>query len=948
MGRLPIRHSRRLLLLACLLLLSLRPVLALDPGTPIKQYLVDHWTISDGLPSNLIHSIAQTPDGYLWIATNKGLVRFDGIVFTKIPFAARAEKSSGQNALPEALYFENNTLWIGSSAGLTAYHYQSRQFKTYTAADGLTAGRIRRITRDTGGNLWLGFVSTYVNRFMGGNFFAFNNSHGLGGNIINAIIQNRQGNLLVGTRNNGVFIHNGGRFDPYPVDGLRGFIINLKEDHRGALWITTNKGLLQKNGPNLQTYTVSHGLSNNHTSDLLEDSRRNFWVGSIEGLNRLKKDGAGRITFEHTLKPHVIVSLFEDREGSLWAGTYKSGLFRLKDAGFTTVNLPGAPKGGILFSMFQKKDKEIVIGTDNGKLLRLKDNVPLAPLTVPGLTGTSITAIEEGAGGSLWLGTNGQGALRVNGNSITRLTTQQGLTDGLVTTILSDRQGRLWFGTFDGVSLLPSPGGPVQSLTSRGGLSGNKVHTIHQDKNGNIWVAADRGITVLKNGDIPGPGQKDTLTSILPGVPVTWIYEEPAPPDNDGPVFWLAAPGTGLIRLSFNTRTLVSFTTSHGLTTDFIYRFFEDPRGNFWLISDKGILRVSKAALNRFAAGLARRIDCVVYGVSEGLKNPELNNPFPGHAAFRNQNGELWFMNKKEISVINPGKIRVNKAAPPVVLETVAPGGKAMPLPPGDGGNSFKDTRRIGFSFTAPTLLASEKVTFQYKLEREGESGNWTFLAPGAAREAFFEDLGPGAYTFKVIACNAEGIWNPTGATFSFNLERSFTKTLLFKAVSFFILILLCTVTLFLLYLRFKKPGAPTASPAAAEQEKEKIKYKSSPMPAALARERVKKLEYLMEVEKLYCEDTLSLPSLSEKLGINHHQLSQLLNDTLKQRFFDYVNTYRIEETKKLLTVKGKGRAKTIQEISIEVGFNTMTAFYKAFKKHTGMTPGEYKKQLSI
>ena len=232
-----------------IIILSVCPAFGLNPDTPIRQYLVDHWAVSDGLPSNLIHSIAQTPDGYLWTATNKGLVRFDGIVFKRIPFAPRAEKLSGQIAVPEALYFDNNrTLWIGSSVGLTAYDFRTRQFKTYTTADGLTGDRIRRITEDSKGNLWLGFVSTYVNCYANRKFQALNHTHGLGGNIINAIIENRKGALLVGTRNNGVFIYTGTRFNPYPVDGLDGFIINLLEDHKGTLWISTNKGLLQKTG----------------------------------------------------------------------------------------------------------------------------------------------------------------------------------------------------------------------------------------------------------------------------------------------------------------------------------------------------------------------------------------------------------------------------------------------------------------------------------------------------------------------------------------------------------------------------------------------------------------------------------------------------------------------------------------------------------------------------
>jgi AraC-like DNA-binding protein/streptogramin lyase len=584
--------------------------------------------------------------------------------------------------------------------------------------------------------------------------------------------------------------------------------------------------------------------------------------------------------------------------------------------------------------MVQKKDKEILIGTADGILLRLRDNQPREPVTIPGLSGTGITAVDEGADGSLWLGTNGQGVVHFREKSITRLTTRQGLAKDLVTTICRDRQNRLWFGTFDGISLLPSPTGTIQSLTSRGGLSGKKVHTIYQDNRGSIWIAADRGITVLENGIIPTPNQGPALTHYLPGTPVTWIYEEPVPPNHEGPVFWFATLGAGLKRFTLKKQSVISYTTRVGMTTDFIYRFFEDRRGNFWFMSDSGILRISKATLNRFAAGLTGRIDCISFGHSEGLKNPEFNNPFPSHSAFKTREGELWFMNKKEISVINPDKISINKVPPPIVLETVTVDQHTLLHHTAGTVHQLKDISALQFRFTAPTLLAPGKVTFQYKLE--GYSDNWTFLPPGSTREAHFDNLEPGTYTFRVIAGNAEGIWNVTGASFSFKLERSFTKTPLFKIIVLLLPGILGIAIAFVLYNAYKK-----------KKNNENVKYKSSSLHPDFVRQCVKKLNHLMEEEKLYRDEDISLPTLAQKLSITHHQLSQVLNDGIKRKFFDYINVYRIEEAKKIMT-DPKGKNMKIQSIAYDVGFKTLTAFYKAFKKHTGMTPGQYKNQAGL
>jgi ligand-binding sensor domain-containing protein/AraC-like DNA-binding protein len=912
-----------------ILMLFYSPSWGLNPDKTIDQYLVDHWDTTNGIPSNMIHSIAQTPDGYLWIATNKGLVRFDGMKFSIVLFAPNEEKKSGQTAIPQALYLDKDEkLWIGSNIGLTLFDYKTRQFNTFTTADGLTSDTIRRIAKDVKGNLWIGFISSYVNRFSNNIFTPFNDSHGLASQKITAIIEDQKGNLLFGTRNNGIFEYKDGKFIPHPLTGLKGYIVNMHEDHKGRLWVCTSKGLLRKTDKTIETYTLKHGLSSDLTTNILEDSQKNLWVGTENGLNRIKKETVGRITFEHTLKSLVIICLFEDQEGSLWAGTYNAGLFRLKDAKFKSYAPIEAFPEEVLFSMYRDRKGDIWIGTTSGKLIRFRDHKHIESIPVQGVSGTGISAIAEDTEGNLWLGTNGCGVFQKKSNTDVHYTKQDGLADNLVTSIFRDTRGNLWFSTFDGVSVFRYPRGGIESFKFKDGLSGKVVHNISEDKAGNIWIATDKGITVLKDGKTTKPDIK----YYLGGITVTWIYQDPILAGRDENVFWLATHGAGLKRLNIKDGSVKSVTVSHGMITNFVNRFFKDKQGYFWFMSDSGILRINKSDLDRYAVGKADRIDCVSFGRSEGLKSPEFSNPFPRHSALETKAGELWFLAKNSIYIINPDNIRINKVPPPVVIEKAFFDGKS--LYPHQDEHMCKGVKYFQFYFTALTLLSPEKVKFQYRLE--GFEKKWIFLPPDRNRVAHYWNLDPGTYTFKVIACNADGVWNQTGDSITFTLKPFFYQTLLFKIAFPLLLAALIAVAV---YIYKKRPF------------EKKEKYKGSSLNPLFVEECIKKLKHLMEDQKVYSDEKISLASLAEKLStavkspVGSHQLSQMLNEKLNRNFPDFINYYRVEEAKEILK-SPRGEKLKIIFVAQEVGFQSMTAFYKAFKKYTNMTPNQYKEEV--
>jgi AraC-like DNA-binding protein len=363
------------------------------------------------------------------------------------------------------------------------------------------------------------------------------------------------------------------------------------------------------------------------------------------------------------------------------------------------------------------------------------------------------------------------------------------------------------------------------------------------------------------------------------------------------------------------------------MTTDFIYQFFEDHQENFWLMSDSGILCVNKRELNRLAQEGRGTINCISYGIDDGMKSQEFDNEFSRHSALNHENGEFWFITKKGISIINPKKIQINKVPPPIVIEAVLCDDKPASL--FEGTFICKGVTDFQFQFTAPTFLSPSKVKFKYQLE--GFDRDLISLAPNRERRAQYKNLEPGAYTFRVIACNSEGVWNQTGDSINFTIQSYFYKTVAFKISGLFLII---TLTFFGIYLYKKKTL------------KKQEKYKGSSLNQEFAKECIRKLKDLMEVENIYLNPDISLQSLAEKLSITSRMLSQILNEKLDRNFSDFINSYRVEEAKNILKTP-KGAQKKIIVLAFDVGFNTKVAFYNAFKKFTGMTPAQYRKNLS-
>ena len=926
--------TRRIIAVTSLVFFICFHLKGLDPGGTVDRYLVDQWEMADGLPSNTVLSIAQTPDGYLWIGTTNGLVRFDGMKFVFVRYAEKEELVSRE--IRDLSVDREGGLWIGSAIGLTLYRGAKHGFKNFTPADGITPDGIRRVTDDSKGNTWISFTASYVNRFANGTFTPFNETRGLSGKKINAFLEDRQGNLLLGSRENGIFIYKEGTFSPFLVPELENlFIIAMSQDRAGNLWVGTESGLFRidsSTGTCTGEYTAGDGLSNDKITCILEDRQGNSWIGTRSGLNRLTQRQDGTVHIERLLESLPINCLLEDREKSLWIGSDTSGLKRLKDGKFRPYDAFERSTGEVPLSLFQDSRGNTWIGTVGGKLFCIHGKDLVAREDIPELSGTGIAAISEDAGGSLWLGTIGSGVFYKEKNRYRHYTSTEGLADNLVTSIYPDSRGNVWFSTFDGVSVLRPGESKMESLKSGDGLAGKVVHTVYESKTGEIWVGADKGITILPGTFAEGRGMSLSEVSphtLLTGTSVTCIYEDPSDAGTGGAIFWIATDGSGLKRLRYPEGTMTAYTTAQGMTTNFLYQFHEDPRGDFWIMSNSGVLRVGKEELNSLAAGGTGIINCTSFGIADGMRSLEFDNEFSRNSTLKSRNGEFFFITKKGISVVNPGELRIEQTPPNVVIEAVYFNQGAVSLGTEVEPLTFKGMKRMSFYFTAPTFLSPEKTRFKYMLSEADRE--WVYVPPGKERVAHYQGLAPGDYTFRVTACNAEGVWNYTGESIAFRLKPYFYQHILFKIAV--LLLLAASVAAAIYFYRKRK----------ADLEN-KEKYKATPLHPDFAAECITRLNYLVEVEKVYCDAAISLQALADKLSVTSHQLSQLLNEKLDRNFADFINWNRIEEAKKILE-KPLGRQRKISAVALDVGFNTMAAFYKAFNKYTGTTPTRYRKK---
>src|SRR5579859_776849 len=759
---------RRTLLLILLVLASAGALRALDPRKQIGQYGHDSWTAQRGLPGEAVYQILQSKNGYLWLRTGSGLVRFDGVRFVSM------DAEIGIGPVKAICMSTDGDLLIQSMTRTLVY--KNEQFSDYLPPASLTGGTVRAI-----------FESREHDYFVGEDDFIYRiERNGKPTRLrehtgwISAFFEDHTGKIWIAATN-GLFSYSGGKLSE-PIDtAAHGFkITSLTEDHVHRLWAGTTKGLyrIDEDGPTL-TPVRQPGMPDLVTS-VLEDRQGNVWlVTERSELVRLADRKVSAIDDVRGLTDETVLSLFEDREGSLWIGT-ASGLDRLRDTDLTTFTTREGLPSNRVNSAIATRDGTVDVFTNNGGLARIKNDVVTAYAQNARLPSLAGSALFESRDGSFWIGTL-KGLSQIKGEKLTVFSGDSHFGNHYISAISEDDESLIFTSTearpfrFKDGHVLPfTIGGKATAFTA----SPIYTLTIYRDSSGTLWFGTVIGLFKQPPGEpLKGSWQGKLnlgISSIL---------------DDHLGSLWLGGYMPGIVQFRISDGRVTHYTRKDGLFDGFASRILAEDEGNLWMSTDEGIYSADRRALEDFAAGRTTFVPSKRYGLPDGMRTTAASNTGSQPGGCKTPDGRLWFSTMKGIVVVDPRNLTHNNLVPPVIVESVVADGVTQPR--GGPLEILPGMKAIEIHYTALSLRIPERVRFKYQLT--GYDHDW--VDPGVRRVAYYTNLPPGKYSFRIIAANDDGLWNDQGASVDFVLKPHFYQTTLFYIACTLFAILLAIAT---------------------------------------------------------------------------------------------------------------------------------------------------------
>ena len=719
------------------------PASGLDPRMPISQYVHDVWTIDQGLPQNSVFAIAQGRDGYLWMGTETGLVRFDGVTFTTYNSANTTGLTD--NYVSAIVVDREDRVWAGTWLGGVM---RLGAGKSVSVA-GTSGSFVNSLYEDRAGTLWAGQNDGLV-RFQDGRFHPVPGTKA----SVYSLTEDDRGTLLVGTED-GLFSWQTGRLVPWrPAGGrMQGPVWTLYRDREGSLWIGTPDALYHATRGRLDRFTSADGLPEGGVTSILETRSGQIWIGADGGgVARLVDGRLQPFAVKDGLSDNAVTVLLEDREGSLWVGTRHGGLNRFREPILPIYTQREGLSANVIWSVYGDRQGALWIGTSEGGLNRFQGGRFTSYTVKNGLPGNSVFATLQTSDGALWAAT-GAGIARLRHGRWERMGTT-GPFGARVAAFLEDSTGALWIG---GGGLYRWKDGRLHDYTREAGISTAKVRTIVEDWDGNLWIGTHgQGLIRFQNGRFTTFTVKQGLSNDV----VESLYA-----DDHG--LWVGTQGgLDLVR---GERIAVVPLESTVLMTD-IFEIIADNVSHLWLSSNQGLVNASEPELLAAAAGRRGPVQVQEVVSLDGRRRIEFNGA-SHNAGWKSPDGRLWFPSIKGLVVVDPGHLSSNALPPPVHIERVLVDGRAVDLseavdlPPSGGG--------LELHYTATSLLIPERVTFRYRLE--GYDQDW--VEAGTRRVAYYTHVPGGRYRFHVIAANNDGVWNQEGAVLPLRLGLHFSET---------------------------------------------------------------------------------------------------------------------------------------------------------------------------
>jgi ligand-binding sensor domain-containing protein/signal transduction histidine kinase len=747
-------------------------ITTLQKSAALPDFQIDVWQTDEGLPQSTVTSIVQTRDGYLWLGTQNGLVRFDGAQF-KV-FNENNTPAIRNDRMAQLFEDRQGRLWISGEQG-EMLCLQNGRFRSYELpGKGTPFNYARKIFDDAQGDLWVVSCEWQLIRFGKEGFTVPSTNWNLEGGQPAAAAADQRGGVWVNTEKE-LAVWQGEKFQSMWSETNEGnFHVDLAPSRTGGVWVAANRRVRKFESGRWVADLGAYAWGSWPIYDLYEDSHNRLWVATMgNGLFRYDSDGTVlHLGKKDGLPTDFVRCAVEDREGNMWVGMESGGLCRLRPVTFQSLGARQGLSSDQVTSVCESTDGSFWIAMDGEGLDHLLSDGKVAHYgPSQGMRNGHVWSVLQDRQGRVWAGT-WMGLFRRHADGFA------GLEDGVgigwpIFAMYEDHQGGLWLGQ-QGCGVLTRLLGDQQTLTRiPRAASSLDVRVVVEDSAENLWVGTEsEGLYGRLDGQWTHYGKKEGLAS-----DTVWSLC----PDDDG-TLWIGTCGGGLSRL--RSGAITTWTTKNGLVNDVICQILEDRQGHLWLGSYGGVFRVNKRQWDP-GADNSNAVQCVSYDKTDGLPSLECVGGFQP-SGLRARDGRLWFPTVKGFAIVDPDKVPFNPLVPPVLIEGVAVGGTAL-LPKGDaiGIETLEGPltvppgkRHLEFQYTAPSLTSPSKVRFKYRLE--GLEGSWN--DGGARRAADYTYVPAGHYRFHVVACNNDGVWNNQGVSLAVTVLPYFWQTGWFAA----------------------------------------------------------------------------------------------------------------------------------------------------------------------